>query len=604
VQESIFFHKGLSYDTRSVLQQPGFLKTAQNVLFEVEGNQTLRPMFSAINATAVNALHSIKRFRDRLLVGDSTYLRERSATAIGDFTSLGSSFANAIWNFREYKNFLHGVNGTDGVLFDEDGNLYPSQISNPSSAPSGAAGAVGNPNGHYMLYVSFFITWPNGQTYETGLSAASADVSVSSQAISWSSIPTCSYAAYYGTAPTIYRKLYRGPGTGGTLADIYYVATISDNTTTTYTDDATDATLAANGACYVDDYDAAPDGAYIEYHYGRLYLIHATYTNRLYWSESVAGETGAENEALMPLAVLADSWDDLRVSGLGKVDPQGLIAWGGNLYIPMKHTWLRKQGEDPDSWSYKKTWASHGIGAPQTICISSSPSGIVGLTSPISGTPGLSLFNGQTVDIFTTPRFDYIFNEHMDHDYIHKCRGAIIGRDYHLLYPSSGQTEPDTHIVFDMRRFPDVRVATWTALSGRSLDVDTQGKRFYIGGSDGYARQEATSGEVIDAIVETHDMMGGDPKLANIIKSFQELRYALNSGGSDVTMEVYIDDTLQTWPDGTTSKTITGTGEAVQYIRAFPVNWKGYKMRIKLTAADMSTFEIYSPWQLSFEATA
>ena len=256
--ESISWHKGLAYDSRSAIQQAGYLQVAKNILFEKDGEQALRRYFETINRTAVNAIHSYKRFRDNLLIGDSTYLRHRNATARGEFTPLGSSFANAIFTFREYKDFLVAVNGTDSVMFDEDGNLYDTEIANPTTEPVGAVGAAGNPNGVYALYVSYLLTFPNGHQYETGLSPVSDDVTVATEKISWSSIPICPYTVVSGTEPTIYRKLYRGPGTGGSLADIYLVTTIEDNTTTTYSDNVTDSQLAANGACYVDDYEPGP----------------------------------------------------------------------------------------------------------------------------------------------------------------------------------------------------------------------------------------------------------------------------------------------------------------------------------------------------------
>jgi len=242
--ELVYFHRGLSYDARSALQQGGFLKTCSNINLETEGTQSLREAYGEMNSIAHYPIHSIKKYGSNLFIGDQKFLRYN--TGSGDFTTLYDNFTNRSWQFEEYKDFMLGTNQSQFIMIDGAHNVYPAKVPNPSTAASGAGGAGGNPNGHYMLYVSFYITWPNGQTYETGLSPASADVSVASNAISWSKIPVSTYAAYYGTAPVIYRKLYRGPGTGGTLTDIYYVDTITDNTTTTYTDDNSDATLEAN----------------------------------------------------------------------------------------------------------------------------------------------------------------------------------------------------------------------------------------------------------------------------------------------------------------------------------------------------------------------
>ena len=596
--ELIYFHRGLSFDRRSCLQEPGYLETAQNISMEKEGVQTLRPPFTALNGSALSAVHSLKTFRTLVIAGNGTNLAGNAGS--GNFSSLFTATNNTPWTFREYKNFLSGVNGDDFILVDSSMNVYPARIANPLTAPTlTASGTAGNPNGHYMGYVSFLITWPNGHTYETGLSPVSADVNPSSKKIDWTNIPKSTYAAYYGTAPTIHRKLYRGPGTGGTLQNVYYLDTITDNTTTTYTDDTDDAMLALNDVAYVDIYGPPPVSRYIAWHYGRAFMIEEDNPYRMWWSEAVGALLAADNEALFPIATLDTSWDDLRVSGFENCVPQGLCPWGINLYIPLKQTWIRKQGNDPDSWSYKKTYATHGVGAPYTIDYSTQPGGIIAVSNPEYGEPGLSLFDGQSTNIFSSPKLDYIFNTDMNLNQVANCRGKVAGRYYHLLYPSGTATQPDKHLAIDMRRYPDIRVAEWTDLNGQSLDGDSQGKNFYIGGSDGIVRKKDTTGTV-SVIVETKDLVG-DPKAGGspvLYKTWNQLKYSLKG---TVTLEAYIDDVLQKWPDGTTSRTLIGTDEALQVIQSLPQNWEGYRLKLKLTGTDLASLEIYSPWLLNYD---
>jgi len=598
--ELIFWHKGLAYDTRSALQQPGFLKTADNISFKTEGKQGLRTKFSSINSNAVNAIHSIKRFEDTLLIGDSTYLRHRSALTDGDFTSLGSSFANSIWQFHQYKDFLVGVNGGAGVMFDTSGNLYPTTIDNPTDTPAGAAGAAGNPDGTYALYVTFLITFPNGAKYETGFSPTS-EVTVATKKISWTNIPVSTYEALSGTAPTIHRKLYRGPGAGGSLADIYYVHTIEDNTTTTYTDNDSDSTIGANDASWVDDYEPGPTNMkFHQFHYGRWYVVDADHLNRVYYSEAVSGETGTENEALMPLAFEDGNWDDIRTAGVEKLSIMSMISWGTYLYFPLKHTWLRKDGNDPDNWNYKKTWSENGIAAPHTICKCGKPAGLLGVSNPLGGTPGISLFNGQLSQIITSPKFDYIFEDDLNQDAIGNCRADWDGTHYHLLYPSGTATQPDKWAAFDLSRYPDVRLAFWKDLNGQSVDVDRQSSKIYIGGSDGYVRQNSGL-ESLNIDIRTHDLIGGKEEYSNHIKTLKELKYAINTGNEDVTLEIYIDGIQATWPDGDISQAIKGADDTVQYIRSFPNNFAGYKFELRVYGSNLSEFEIYSPWEIEWD---
>jgi hypothetical protein len=599
--EQVFFHKGLSFHARSALQEGGFLQTSQNVVFEVDGKTVLRPKFTARNETAVNAIHSLRRFKSKVFIGDADRTRHWNGTAV---TDMAPGFCSGSkWSFVEVKNFLFGTNGMEQILFDENGYLYRGRIENPT-APTGAIGASGNPSGHYMLYVSFLITWPNGMQYETGLSEASADVNATSDIIEWSNIPVSTYVSYYGNAPTIHRKLYRGPGTGGAIADIYYVDTIEDNTTTTYSDDFTDEELAANGASTVDDLIPGPDASYCAFGYGRLFLIEKASPNRLWYSEAAGGETAEENEALMPLGFTSDNWDDLREIGVGEIDPQGLVFWGMSVWIPLKHTWIRKQGNDPDTWSYKRTWAGYGISAPDTIAISGTPLGIIGLSLAAGGECGLTLFNGQESTMFTSPRFDYIFKEHLDQTYIANCCGRIVGKYYHLLYPSINATGgvPDTHIVFDLRRWPDIRMSNWTSLSGQCLEASLQGSNFYIGGSDGYLReQDASSAETIDVIIKTHDLVGNDPKLVNMTKKLREIKYNMDSGGTALELAVYIDGTVLKWPDNSTHQDVSGTAEGVTPLRSLPQNAEGYRYALQLTGTGLTELAIYSPWELVFD---
>lgn len=594
-KELVFWHMGLSFDAISSLQKPGYLKECQNVSLEIEGKQTLRQRFANINSTALGAIHSIKKWRTILIAGDTTHIRANADT--GDFTDVYASMSGGICSFAPYKNFISIHNGTNSYLMDLSKNLYSTTIANPITAPTLTDKTSGSgPSGDYMGYVSYLLTFPNGHTYETGLSAASANLTIVDNTITWTSIPLCPYAATYGTEPTIHRKLYRGPGTAGTLGDIYYVATISDNTTQTYDDSLSDVTLSAADACYVDDYGPMPVPKYLVWHYGRAFIVDSANIHRLYHTEVVTGATAAENEVLMPIAYITDNWDDMRVSGYEYVDPQGLFSWGVNLYIALKDTWIRKQGNDPDTWAYRKTYAKYGIGAPYTVDFCSTPGGIIGVTNPAYGEPGIAVFGGQTSDLITSPKLDYIFNTDMNLDQIAKCRGRMAGRNYHLLYPSGIATEPDTYLCLDMRRFPDIRVAEWTDLAGYCIDTDYQGKKFYIGTSTGYAKTKASTG-TSNILLETHDLIGGDPKVFNEQKTWTELKYSLIG---TVTLQVYIDDDLLTWPDDTTSQTLTGTNEDKKVLK-FPENAKSYKIRLKLTGTALSSIEIYSPWQLLFD---
>ncbi len=79
--EQIFWNKGLAYDTRSVLQEVGYLQTATNISFAEEGKQELRPKFAKwesneLMASVVHSIHAVPG-GTRCLLAEGTSLRRK-----------------------------------------------------------------------------------------------------------------------------------------------------------------------------------------------------------------------------------------------------------------------------------------------------------------------------------------------------------------------------------------------------------------------------------------------------------------------------------------------------------------------------------------------
>ena len=488
-------------------------------------------------------------------------------------------------------------------MIDSIGRTYPATAAAPGAATVGE-GAAGSADGAYKFYITYLITWPNGQQYETGLGTGSSSIAVSSKIIALTSIPVMTYIEVRtSAAPTIHRKIYVGPGTGGTLGDIYYVATISDNSTTTYNYDQTDATTILNNASLVDVLLPPPTLIkYFKYHYSRVFWLSATEPQRLQWSEAPTGNTGDENEDLFPMGRLTDNWDDLRSAGFGEISvtnpPMGIAVLGTSIYIPLRHTWIKKDGNTPSTWVYKKTMAFTGTSSPWTIQNIDRLNGIICLSSPRGKKCALTLFNGWTTLLITPERFNDIFEDGMSFSKAHLllAQGFYDGRNYHLLYVSSGGSAVDSHAVFDLSQYPKIRLAYWGDLSGRCGSVHEQSTGVYIGGSDGFVRYNSGTATTTTPAIKTHDLIGGDPKLANTRKRLQRLYYNLSG---TLTLKVFIDDVQVTWADATTSKTITGTGDKIQF-QDMPQNCKCYKYYIDLSGS-VTALTIFSPWEMKYE---
>lgn len=131
----------------------------------------------------------------------------------------------------------------EGLLLTAGPAISPGPVPTVFSV---AAGASGTPNGTYLCCVTFVTA--AGET----LPSAEVQVVVSSQKISWSGIPVSS-----GLSGVTARKLYR-TAAGGAAGTEKLVATIADNTTTTYTDNVADGSLGA--AVPTVDTSAVPTG--------------------------------------------------------------------------------------------------------------------------------------------------------------------------------------------------------------------------------------------------------------------------------------------------------------------------------------------------------
>lgn len=161
------------------------------------------------------------------------------------------------------------VNATSSpVWMDANGDLRSIRIAKPAPPPSLSVGAAGTLSGTFRAKASFVIKDANGVDLAEGpLSEPSNEVTVTNDLISVTNIPISNNAAVNC------RRLYRtatGPG------EVYFEwFDIDDNTTTSYSDDASDASLALLPA--PDDLGSAP---------ARMNLI-CEWKNRL-WGVSTA----------------------------------------------------------------------------------------------------------------------------------------------------------------------------------------------------------------------------------------------------------------------------------------------------------------------------
>ena len=557
--EVLTFDKGVNRKKSPLLLSGGEVYTASGFSYNKDGILECRDAVTEegeIDSTATSTVNMIHRYENSVLASAKTlcpgevayfnyiYQREKDGSA---FTELNSMLGSDRPRTADYWKFTFMVDGESKKAYIDE-KVYEWGIENPPAPPTVAVGAAGNPDGEYDCYVTFHITFPNTQVYETGPSSA-ATVTVSSEKISWSDIPVCPYS---GSGLTIYRKLYRSVS-----GVVYFVTTIQDNTTTTYTDNETDATLQANSAISTTGYDVPPSGCPdVAMHLQRLFLIR---DNKLYWSEPY-----------IPFAFKPDS----SISACREEeDLVALVPWSDQLYIPSRYEWYRLQGSSDVTWSIKKTFTDVGITNRDTLA--KTRFGILG-----QWYDGVYIFDGATNKNLTekflgSTYFDNISNPEL-------CYAYFDGLKYYFYHDVGGT---DACIVIDFTYYPDIRVY--------HEDLVASARSFYTETGVSYLAKDGYEYSVSGTETIATDLLTGDLTFGNITKqkNLRYLYYDINTNSQDVTVTIY--------KDGMSAHTITLNNSARTRKRHGPLpQMDGYRFALGIGCSDSTGIEIYAPWVL------
>lgn len=186
-------------------------------------------------------------------------------SAQGIFTSGKRVYA------AEYENYMFFGNGTEIPYKYADEEFTRHGVYPPTSTPTVATAGTGTElTGDYQ----YKVTYMNSGLVESDAGSATTTITLASQNAALSNIPT---------APTSFgvesRRIYR---TKTSSAVFYRIATISDNTTTTYEDGQGDDSLLVTEEPA--DNSVPPSYSAIVYHLGRLFVIDPS-TNLVKYSE-------------------------------------------------------------------------------------------------------------------------------------------------------------------------------------------------------------------------------------------------------------------------------------------------------------------------------
>jgi hypothetical protein len=559
--EPITFGKGLNTGNSPLMLKDGELVSCSGFGFTTQGEMAARDPLTAVNAAAVGSINGIHRYINWLLLTDAGAVRykwdlagycDRYTPASDDFTLL-TRIGVGRPRFADMDDFTFIANGQDRKAFS--GALYDWAIENPTLPPAGTDGAGGNPSGTYSLYYSFLILFPNGRTYETDTSPAGT-VSVTSKAISWSGIGVCPYT---GTGVKVHRKLYRY-STG--LGETYYVATIPDNTTTTYTDDFSDATLQANDILDTTAYAPPPEGL----------VDVANYLQRIF---GIKGSSLYYSEPYLPFAFKGTS--TIAITRPGE-DLKNCIPWGDQIYLGWPASWKRLQGADADTWAVKSTFSEQGPINTHTTQVTRF--GIL-----FQWYDGIYVFDGTVSRNITAKDlglalFTDIANPKLAH-------AEFDGQRYWFVYPSTGTTL-DKCLIIDFRTYPDIRFYNLDFIPS-AYEYHFQTGIKYFGKADGYQYEESGT-EVIATSLQT-----GDKAMGSVLqqKNISKLYYDIDTGSEDVVVTLYADGTAQT-----PAYTLNTASRMRDFIKT--ANHQGYRFSLRLACSDSSNVVIYEPWGIEY----
>ena len=317
-----------------------------NVVFE-NGSVGTRPGFTKVNTASVGSF-----------VCDGLYTyhgSNNSETMVAFFGGTGWTLAGTSFSTMGSAQsvFTAGVRVAaaemEGHIFVCNGNVIPYKYNGtdftrhgvypPTMTVSFNSNGAGNPNGDYQ----YKLTYVNSAAAESNPSSASTTFTVASKQIELTSIPVAPQS--WGVAS---RRIYRTEAGGTTFKR---VAEISDNTTTTYTDNIADAGL---GTTAPTDNGVPPIYSHIVYHYNRLFVIG---NDNLVWYSDVNEPYTFGSLSFEPFG---DQSFDIPV-GLAVYQNSLVVFCKRNIYL-----WYMVDA-DPDNWKKIKVQSSFSSVSPYSF---------------------------------------------------------------------------------------------------------------------------------------------------------------------------------------------------------------------------------------------
>lgn len=429
-------------------QGTAYTNIRPNAVYGGIGKRVVNLEYCDAGAFQITGLHRYYKSdgNKHLIITGSTKIFLGNDAAETCATELGTGFTDGKqWEWVTYKDTAIGMNGTDAAVkwdgytqatADTDGSRTAGDLVAQLGAPYAELNTGSNLDA--SSWYQYKIAYTDGTNYSYSTARSNPILTGSTvMDVTLKDIPV-------GPAGTTARIIYRTVGDASRAAVIadtsfYRVATINDNTTTTYNDAVSDATLLADSAPTWATVSAgtnvtAPLGKFPIIHKEKLFISgNLTDKSDIYWSQNYLPEffDPLDYEQIRP-----DDGDEITF----------LKTFLGILTIGKTNT-IQKFYTDGDEndWSISNPFSFVGCIAPRSAA--STPTGIFYL-----GRNGLYRFTGQYSDLVSdavTQEINDILPSNAEN-----ASGFYFKNQYFLAYTSrnAGGTTNNRVLVYNFTR--------------------------------------------------------------------------------------------------------------------------------------------------------
>lgn len=426
-----------------------------NLVFNQFGQLKKRKGYAKYNTTTLDADHKIvglHRFyksssatKEFLAVCNKSLYKLAATTPYGGTVIDSTLTADKQTFFANYYNTCYLVNGTNGLYKYDGTNFYKVGMTVPT-APTYNSRVNGSLTaGTYH----FKVTYVDSDGYESNASNASSAMTAQADPNDGLKINI----SVSSDAKVAKRYIYRTT-VGGSI--YYYDGVVANNTATTYSSTASDATISMNSVLH-DDHDAPPSTPHlICKRRSRLLLANG---DAFYISQIADVE-------YFPSAWLIYTKDRQKI--------YGLMEQQESLAVFTEDSIERLIGQDEDNFEFVNAYSTEGCIAMRSL---------VNCENLLLylGCDGIYYFDGVTSKIINIPLSEYV-NDNINSTYAYLSCATYFDNKYLLSYPKGTSTVPNETVYIDFRT-GDTGIFNYGFSCFCKWDRGTDGNQLY-GGSN------------------------------------------------------------------------------------------------------------------------